>query len=593
MKKIILLLMVSFSFALTACGQEEAALRESVEIPVGDFLNVSSKDTPPDTPPQYVVTYKSLNANLPDIVKVYEKGSRIEGLEKSDMPNGYKDVLYSLTNEKYYYGSSWSMNTWSLGTVESDMTVYCRWMGDDIDFCCIIDGYIFGKAQVNYDGYIKELPSEGRNVIADVVYADQTTILETSTYSIEQYMPGYEFEGWYYDEDFTKKVELPIHLTKNQNFYVYGKRGEVKEYNVDIVYRYPILYEKTSEPFYNNNGKFDAYGEKLTVHEEHVRLPYDFDLGSKLKQLPSEFGEWEIISYKEDVLAISENGKLTDTENLGWVEANDLQIDIYVKPIYAGYFEVRSQKNSELDGKLLPYDSISLLGFTSFEKETREAAANEIRATRVYGSDDIVTFKLSDIEEIKFKNGAEVTNFLAYNGPCHLYFPNLRRIDLSEMLFITRIPDYFFCGAESIEEVYAPSLPNLTSIGESFLGYNKIDKFEFDFSNVQSVGGGFLTFAFDGNGRIDIDLSQMKSFYSRGLNSGFLVNTCDKEFFVSLGEYIDVSEKFFSTYQNTKEGTVHFDNPFVATSSITIYSKNPAFLKEKLYKMENIKVEKY
>ncbi len=556
LKFFFVILIVIFSSVLSACGSTTS----------------SNNNKKTEEKPKYTVTYKSVNTDKADVELTYEEGSVLEYLKA---PNNYQFALYSLTNSPYGDGSNWKINIEDLGNVYSNKTIYCKWIGKFSYANCFFEGNKVGKAGINYDGYIWTLPDEENDKIGTIWLEDQTKddSATVKASSASSFCKGYNFEGWYYDEQFTKKVTLPIHVTKLEDYNFYGKRGTAKIYDVNIKYKY-----------YANSTSY-------LVYEETKKLGYDTNLNEYLKTLPSSLSEYELISsdstYPKQITV--DGGEIKSTDN-GWADAHDTNIVVYVKPKYAGYFEVKSSTNPSIDGQLLPYDCLETY------YQDIEGIADTVRTTKIFGSSTSISYKLSDIEEIKFKNGATLPE-QKYKHTYYQLLPNLKKIDLSEMKYLAEIPQGFFYGAGNIEEVYAPLLPNLKIINEGFLCFNKIKTLNFDFSNVEEIGDGFLDCAFDGTNQITIDLSNLKKI-NGGTNyagCGFLVDTSSNSIMVKLGNFVDLSESKFYTYRDEqwKSWVANQSKYIYCTSPVTIYSHDAVALQVKLYNLTNVTVTQY
>ncbi len=263
----------------------------------------------------------------------------------------------------------------------------------------------------------------------------------------------------------------------------------------------------------------------------------------------------------------------------GCIGIPELRVSVLVAPKYEGYFLVRSSINPSIDGKLLPYECLI-------------QADGELKATKPYGSTKSVSYRISDFEEIKFMGGDELPR---YTGSRE--YTNLKKIDLSEMYAITEIPRGFFYCAGHIEEVYAPSLPNLSYIGNDFMCYNEIKKLLFDFTNVTQISEGFLDYAFADNSIIEIDLSQLRwlqadnNWYSAG--GGILINNESVTIYVKVGDFIQFDKDMFKTNRPEKGQVLYMGPDRYGTSKVVFYSHDAVALQVKLSGLDNISVIEY
>lgn len=438
---------------------------------------------------------------------------------------------------------------------------------------CYFEGVNVGKTLVFLNNDILKLPSETEEVIETISYPTNIKNVETtfSKQPMNFYCIGYEWDGWYLDENCTQKVELPYKISTYGDINLYSKKSEAYSYQLNIEYRY---------------GKFVIINVNKIVE-------YNTDLSELLSELPNSLFEYEINSDLSAPIMV--NGKEIQQENNGWTKAGDLDIKVKIVPKYDGYFEVRSSTNSSIDGKLLSNSVLSIYKGQYFDGGP---SYDTVFTTKPYGLSTSVAYKLSDIEEIKFKNGSSLPSPNDVFDGSHTYYsllPNLKKIDLSEMVYIESIPSGFFYGSQNIEEVYAPNLPNLKTIGGGFLCYNNIKKFVFDFSNVTQIGYGFLDCAFSETAEnITIDLSNLSKISSSTYsNCGFLV--VDVPIYVSLkiGDYTSLYSYSFKSHSDAQCHYFINEIKSVCVANLTIYSHDAVVLSVQLEDLTNIKVLQY
>ncbi len=517
---------------------------------------------------QYTITYVTTNYDFKDIKIIHDEGESLREIGVAPNQN-FSEPFYSLTQDFAFESLRPSE---ILPKVNEDTTVYLRWFGKKVGYInCFYEGNIVIKSLAMYNNEIWKLPSEYEGGIGSLIFPgdskDDSTIADTK--SMNTFCKGYNWDGWYYDMACTKKVTLPFKITTSGDVNFYSKKGDAYSYTLNIDYVY--------SPYPNSSH---------TIETMKKTVKYGTDLNALLSVLPGSLSEYEIISSNDHNKSILINGEEIKSENNGWVDASNLNVKIEIVPRYSGYFEVTSSTNSSIDGKLLPYESIETYYWDLDSEKTLVA--------KPYGSTTSVTFKLSDIEGLKFKNGNSLPS-QEFKKTYYSLLPNLKKIDLSEMLYLETIPQGFFYGAGNIESVYAPSLPNLKEIGGGFLCYNNIKSFVFDFSNVSEIGYGFLDCAFADSARnITIDLTNLSniSISSSYTQCGFLVNDVDINITVKIGDYPYLKPSNFTTYGDDQG---HYFQTVQATCSanLTIYSHDAVVVAEQLNSLANITVIQY
>lgn len=521
---------------------------------------------------QYVVTYVSTNYDCDDIKIIHNEGDKLK--EVLIYPNSNLSFpLYSLSSD-FSFESIEASDL--LSSVEKDITVYLRWEGKKVGYInCYFEGINVGKALAMFNNEIWKLPSKTEGGIGTISYPEEIkndrTILATK--SMDHYCIGYEWDGWYLDEECTQKVELPYKISEYGDVNFYSKKSSPYSYQLNIKYSY---------------GKFEVEKVNKTVE-------YNTDLSVLLSELPNSLSEYEMISETQLDSPILVDGEKIQKVNNGWTRAGDLNVEIKIVPKYDGYFEVKSSTNSSIDGKLLSNSVLSICQGQYFDGGP---SCDTVFTTKPYGSSTSVAYKLSDIEEIKFKNGSSLPSPNDWLGGSHTYYsllPNLKKIDLSEMVYIESIPSGFFYGSQNIEEVYAPNLPNLKTIGGGFLCYNNIKKFVFDFSNVTQIGYGFLDCAFSETAKnITIDLSNLSKISSSAYgNCGFLVVDVPISISLKIGDYTSLYSYSFKSHRDAQCHYFANEIKSVCVANLTIYSHDAVVLSVQLEDLTNIKVLQY
>ena len=539
------------------------------------FVLVSCNNDQDEELAYYDVTFITTDYDRDDIVVSYVEGSKVKD---PSLPNpNFAFAYYSLFSDFRTYVHEANFLFDSKG-ITSDTTIYIRHFGAKVGYINLFhDNENKGKALAMYRNTIWKLPDSLTGGIGSYWQENQQddgSIVETI--NTTEMFPGYNFDGWYLDEELTEPVVLPIQINQVKDYNFYAKLGEPKVYDVSIKYVYPSR---------NRNS--------YTVERTNVSLPYHTDLFDYLDVLPESLIEYRMLGEDNYYNPITVNGKNIDEKNNGWPSAANLEITVMVEPLYEDYFVVGSSTNKNIDGKMLPYSVLDKM-FRHLEIDSET-----IHTTKPYGSDLSVAYKLSDIESIKFKNGS----FLPGDNDLHMYLqtfhgllPNLKTIDLSEMIYIKEIPQGFFFGAENIENVIAPSLPHLEVIGGGFMSYNNIKNFDFDFSNVEIIGDGFLNYAFSSDiESVNIDLSKLTSIKNSGYYSlhGFLTNEADVSITVKIGSYPYITPGSFNTRANNKNQSHGETWARTNEAKITIVHNDPVSIEHKFEDYDIFTIEGY
>ena len=189
-----------------------------------------------------------------------------------------------------------------------------------------------------------------------------------------------------------------------------------------------------------------------------------------------------------------------------WKGYGDQTFAVSVVPQYEGYVQITSDTNKGINNAIIPYSALC----SAYDDNTISA--------QLFGSENFVAFKPSDIKTIKIFN----TDYLSsFDGT---YYTNLETIDLSDCIHLKSIyPDEygaygFFNNCERLKTINAPYLPNLKVIGNNFLANTNIINFNFDMSAVEEIGRYFLYNSLygDENRIINIDLKSISSINMNG-----------------------------------------------------------------------------
>ena len=478
MKKSLCLMCLLPAF-LTSCGSS------------GEGGSTPTKD-------KFTVTFVCTNYNANSGIwsnntysRTYEKGDTV--YEPKYPNDNFIGGQYSLSRSFTTYQRD-PKDLW----IETDSTVYVRYYGK---IACtanlVIDGATVGKFLPSFNEYLYKMPSIGDGAVYVTNYRVEDH--EGWNISIDSYLKGYNFGGWYTDSNCTQPLNLPYEFDtasgSSASKYFYGKIGTPKNYTVTVNY------------YAGGTGSAE-----YLIGTKNSSLAYKTSLKDFADSLPSSVAsDWKIATATSlnSVYYVS-NGSTSQalsTENNGWIDASDLTIKVYITPIYQGYLKVGSNSNGDINNKYIPYDALSVGYFDD---------SNTVKTTVPFGSSSSVSFKLSDIYSIEFPLTTYLPSSESYDlrslGASH--YPNLNSIDFSKAKYITSIPDHFFNNCPKLETVTATDLPYLTTVGDYFLGYCALTSLNVDFSHVtkiQAPSCGFLHYAFSPSfsGSVTVNLSSL------------------------------------------------------------------------------------
>lgn len=244
------------------------------------------------------------------------------------------------------------------------------------------------------------------------------------------------------------------------------------------------LFNVTVEYIYGYTIKVN--GERgIVVGTQSFQAKYNSDI-LEYCNFPNGF-VWEDTSDKYEWMPILR-------DDYTWKGYGDQTFAVSVIPKYEGYVQVFSDTNSSVNGAIIKFSALQ----TTYENSTQSA--------KIYGSENLVAFKPSDIKTIKIFN---IDNITTLNGE---FYTNLETIDLSDCVCLKTI-NGLINDCKSLKTVIAPYLPNLKMIGDYFLANTNIIDFNFDMSALEEIGNNFLYNSLYGEEMrtISIDLKSIKS----------------------------------------------------------------------------------
>ena len=198
-------------------------------------------------------------------------------------------------------------------------------------------------------------------------------------------------------------------------------------------------------------------------------------------------------------------------DSLEWAIIGDQDITVDLMSEYEGYLKIAST-NPNIDDKYLSYELIDY----SYKVDD-----NQIISMVPYGENSAVEFFFNEITGIEFCNSLYIySNFLYKTSK----LSNLETVNISNMKYLTEIPDGFFYGCKNLKTIIGHNLKQLTSIGDRFLQNTNIVTFDLDLTNVTKIGKSFLRDALTGADyrKITIDMPSLQSI--GGTKSGEIID---------------------------------------------------------------------
>lgn len=168
--------------------------------------------------------------------------------------------------------------------------------------------------------------------------------------------------------------------------------------------------------------------------------------------------------------------------------AHTVTYTLKLKAVYDGYVILKSDKDY-LDNQILPADILSV------HYQTSAVTVNNYAGQPV-------TFNMTDIKEIKFKNSKEISGVIenshAYNKDSYTKLTNLTKVDLSEMQWVKSIKNNFLSYLPNLTDVLiGNAFKNVKTVGANFLSGCPLKTLNVDFASAESVGSDFLFNSFN------------------------------------------------------------------------------------------------
>lgn len=202
---------------------------------------------------------------------------------------------------------------------------------------------------------------------------------------------------------------------------------------------------------------------------------------------------------------------IVTNDNLKWALIGDQDIIVDLMSEHEGYLKITST-NPNIDGKYLSYELID---------NSYKVNDNQIISMIPYGESSAVEFFLDEITGIEFCNSLYIYSDFLYKTS---KLSNLETVNISNMKYLTEIPNGFFYGCKNLKTIIGHDLKQLTSIGDSFLQNTNIVTFDLDLTNVTKIGKSFLRDSLTGadSRKITIDLPSLHSI--GGTKSGQIID---------------------------------------------------------------------
>ena len=202
---------------------------------------------------------------------------------------------------------------------------------------------------------------------------------------------------------------------------------------------------------------------------------------------------------------------IVTNDNLKWALIGDQDIIVDLMSEHEAYLKITST-NPNIDGKYLSYELID---------NSYKVNDNQIISMIPYGESSAVEFFLDEITGIEFCNSLYIYSDFLYKTS---KLSNLETVNISNMKYLTEIPNGFFYGCKNLKTIIGHDLKQLTSIGDSFLQNTNIVTFDLDLTNVTKIGKSFLRDSLTGadSRKITNDLTSLHSI--GGTKSGQIID---------------------------------------------------------------------
>ena len=314
-------------------------------------------------------------------VRVHLKGEVIESKYSSETTISINDFVTPSDNEiltGWYGNADYSFKYPNEIKVGSALELYIE---------------IYNRENVNYTVYGAQKEELANTSVLINSYINLT--------SYEKNIEHYTFEGWYYDENFERKIETPSRVKLSSNTSFYAKYQENKSLNLNVFYYYQGYTKEINIGKYYFEEIVDLEDYKIQDGFEIEELYYDSNLMTPLQMRPyrveelaASFPDGKIYSKMKANLDVYVNNSLVHTES------NPLYLT-YNKEDYIKYcgedykfegFTNKDEANLQvlIGNSRIDLDGFSYLNFNLYDSFEYKTENGKITITKYTGNNPIV-----------------------------------------------------------------------------------------------------------------------------------------------------------------------------------------------------------
>lgn len=378
------------------------------------------------------------------------------------------------------------------------------------------DGYILP----NYSDVVVRKTESTFNIdssVPSICYSFLKTSMSLFNDIVKEINSNYSVTALYNENDWND-INWDLVQFTNKEIVYDGKAHSIYAMNVPNGVKVSYSDENIVDPgehiikatFYDPKGReIVSKTAKLFINDE-FEITFKFYYGNNLL-------DQQIISahFGDDLVKIASayvpSEYIIINDSLEWTIIGDQDITVDLMSEYEGYLKIAST-NPNIDGKYLSYELIDY---------SYKVNDNQIISMVPYGESSAVEFFLDEITGIEFCNSLYIYSDFLYKTS---KLSNLETVNISNMKYLTEIPDGFFYGCKNLKTIIGHNIKQLASIGDSFLQNTDIVTFDLDLTNVTKIGKSFLRDALIGADyrEITIDMSSLQSI--GGTKSGQIID---------------------------------------------------------------------
>ena len=367
------------------------------------------------------------------------------------------------------------------------------------------DGYILP----NYSDVVVRKTESTFNIdssVPSICYSFLKTSMSLFNDIVKEINSNYSVTALYNENDWND-INWDLVQFTNKEIVYDGKAHSIYAMNVPNGVKVSYSDENIVDPgehiikatFYDPKGReIVSKTAKLFINDE-FEITFKFYYGNNLL-------DQQIISahFGDDLVKIASayvpSEYIIINDSLEWTIIGDQDITVDLMSEYEGYLKIAST-NPNIDGKYLSYELIDY---------SYKVNDNQIISMVPYGESSAVEFFLDEITGIEFCNSLYIYSDFLYKTS---KLSNLETVNISNMKYLTEIPDGFFYGCKNLKTIIGHNLKQLASIGDSFLQNTNIVTFDLDLTNVTKIGKSFLRDALIGADyrEITIDMPSLQS----------------------------------------------------------------------------------